>query len=238
MPHVKVDLSQFDELSKVLTKVAPKGVAYAARNALNSAAFEGRKAWTARAASDLTLRNSFTTRSMRVEKATGSKVASMQSHLGSVTDYMGIQEGGGSESGKTGNKPIPTSAAAGQGQKKRPRTKQVQTKNWMQALKVAAKPMGSNRRYRNMLAIAAAAAGNGIAFLELRNNRRGLFRVVGRKRGLKITMLWDLSRPEVHLKGTHTLEHALTDAAPKIQKVTREAVFEQVRRAVMHFRRR
>jgi hypothetical protein len=236
--NVKVDVGDFGDLSKMLGKLAKRGIPYAARNAVNGCAFEARKAWLGRSSSDLVLRNTFTQRSMRIDKATGTKVEGMKAELGSTSPYMGTQEEGGDVGPRSGaHRPIPTTSSAGQGLKRRPRTRPVQGKNLQSALTVGSRPQGSNRRYRNMLAVVAAAAGNGIAYLDL-GKRKGLFRVVGLKRRIKITMLWDLSRPRVHLKGTHTLEKALVDAAPRMRKVTHAAIEDQVKRAVMSKRRR
>lgn len=225
----ELDAKKLRRLENDLTKFAKRALPFAVRNGLNSTAFEARREWAEQLGKKMVLRNTFTTRSLRVEKATGLDLNTMQARVGSVADYMATQEHGGTESkkGKHG-KPIPTSVAAGQGMKTRPRKRAVQRKNWMGAVTLASGIRGSRQR-RNAFAIAQAAKGSGTAFLDL-GRRKGLFRVTGTKKGLKVRMIWDLSRPSVVIKRNPTLQHTLKAIEPRLPELHEKAIIEQLKR--------
>lgn len=224
-----IDLSAVAHLAKELETFAKRAVPHATRNALNSTAFEARKEWVGQMDKQMVLRNTFTTRSVRVEKATGNMVRTMESRVGSVAPYMATQEDGGTEAkhGKHG-KPIPTSSAAGQGQKARPRTKQVQRKNWMSALNPSRPRVSGSRQRRNAVAILMAAKSTRTVFLDL-GKRKGIFRITGTKR-LKLRMMWDLSKPQVVIKRNPTLGPTLDAIQPRLPAIWEDAIRIQMHR--------
>lgn len=124
--------------------------------------------------------------------------------------------------------PIPTSSAAGQSMAARPRTKLVQRKNWLSAISLRNKVGGTTKR-KNKVAILQAAKQRGVAFLVL-GNRKGLFRVTGTKRGLKVRMLWDLSHPSVVTPATHTLARTLKAIQPRLGALHEKAIVDQLKR--------
>lgn len=228
---VQVDTTDFNELAKSLRTFAKKAAPFAVRNALTAQAFHCRKVWTWQIQKSMTLRNTFTTRSLQVVKASGFNISTMQSVVGSELGYMKSQEEGDTESkkGKHGV-PIPTATAAGMGMKARPRKKQVRKGNYMAALKVGSqKRIGNSQKQRNAIAVKTAAKGTGIAYLDL-GKRRGLFRVTGGKRGLKVRMLYDLSRDTIRIKPLHTLQQAVEQTVSVSDRIYSAAVLEQLQR--------
>lgn len=157
--QVTVDFSNVAKAVKALERVSVEAVPHAARDALNTLAFEGRRVWRDEIDRAFVLRNTFTQRSLRVEKATIGRVADMRASLGSTQDYMAQQEQGAIKSakGKHGV-PIPTRAASGEAEGSMPRQKPVRRANRMSAISLR-KRAGRTRAQRNAIAIAQARKG-------------------------------------------------------------------------------
>lgn len=226
---IVVDMQGVERFARKLERFAAKGVPHAARNAMNTAAFEGRRVWNETIQREMVLRNSWTTRSTKVVKASGTKVQTMESVVGTPLAYMETQEEGGTigKHGKYGHA-IPTTSAAGQAMKAPLRTKQLQRKNYLSAIHLAGRVTGP--RYRRNAAAIAIAVRNGskVAFLDT-GRRKGIFRVMGGKR-LSVRMLWDLSHESVRIKKKPTLQHALTRLEPQLPYIYTAAIIEQLKR--------
>jgi hypothetical protein len=232
-----IDLSEFKAFAKDLDLIQKRSIPYAVRDTLNGLAFEVRKLWIAQMGKDMVLRSKWTQGSIRIDKATGATIAGMQATLGSLAPYMHTQEQGGTESaGARKGVPIPTTSAAGQAMKARPRTRQVQRKNWLSAIQLRNRVTGIRQR-RNAVAIAQAAKTGGVAFLDL-GRRKGLFRVTGTPKGrLRIRMVWDLSKRSVKIPRNPTLERTVATLAPRVAGIGQRAITEQMKRAVFGTRR-
>jgi hypothetical protein len=229
-------------LAEDLLALSKKALPHAVRNSLNATAFAARNEWSKSITKSMVLRNKWTVNSLRVEKAQGVSIGGMVSKVGTPLDYMKTQEEGGTKHPKTGKHvPIPTRAAAGMSMKagkgkSAARTKGVQAKNYQTAIRLAGKRVGYGvRQFRNQVAISAAVkAGGGVVYLDL-GRRKGLFSITGTKKGgLRIRMLWDLSRKAVHDKPRPTMKPTLAiieRIAPSIQK---QAILEQMDRYHLH----
>lgn len=218
-------------LKRDFNKFGTQAVPHATREALNAMAFEARRVWVELLPKRMTIRSTFTRRSLQVDKARGTNMTTMAARVGSTAPYMDEQEDGG-DKGKKGKHgvPIPTSSAAGQGMSARPRTRLVQVKNWMSAIHLAPRVSGIRQR-RNAAALAIAQKnGTGVAFLDLGKGRSGIFRVTGRKRGLSVRMIWDLSRKRVTIPKNPTLEPSVAAARMKGADLYVAALNRQVRR--------
>ena len=232
-----IDLSGFKEFQRDLAQLRERSIPHAVRSALNDAAFDARKIWLTEVKEKLTLRNSYTERSMRVEKARGTKLAGMQSVLGSTAEHMAHQEQGQTHttSGKHGVA-VPTSAASGQGLKSK-RTKSIRRANYLSAINLSKRVTGIRQR-RNAAALAMAArSGGGFVYLDL-GRRKGIFRVDGRKRGLRIRMVYDLSRRITKAKPTATLTYTVATMGPRVPMLIQRAVMEQLTRTAFKTKRR
>jgi hypothetical protein len=224
---IKIDLSQFKKLAKDLDTVAKKAIPHATRNALNGAAFETRREWVGKVEKSMVLRNTFTTRSLQVSKATGINMQVMEARVGSTAPYMGDREQGIMEKprGKHGV-PLPTPASAGQGSS--PRTRLVRRPNRLPSIQLTARP-GRNARQRNAIAIRQAAKGTGYAFLELQRHA-GIYKVTGKKR-MRVRLIWDLSVRTIKPKPLPTLQQALDAIKPKLAGICERALVDQLKRA-------
>lgn len=232
MADVKVDLADVERARDDLETFAKRALPYAVRNSLNTSAFEGRKEWTGQIKRSFILRNTFTTRSLRVVKARGTDLNDMASFLGSVAKFMGDQERGGVLRGRFGrSKPVPTAVAAGQAPGARPRTKQVRRPNWLTTIRInrRLRTRAKSRGQLNLIKVRLAAKrGQRFALLDL-GKRKGLVRITGKKR-ITVRMVWDLSRRAVRVPAEPTLQRTLTALEPRLPLIHRDALVDQLRR--------
>lgn len=224
---ITVKLTGVKEMVADLKKLREKAVPYAIKNALNVAAFEARTIWQGEIRKSFVNRNQYTARSIRVEQAS---ITKLQAKVGSVADYMGKQETGGTVKGRGAHKLIPEAAAAGQAPGNR-RTKMVRGRFYIGALQVAHPTAHGGRRQKNAIAIAVARkTGKNVVLLTRPSGGKGLFILGGGKRSLKMRMLWDVSRKSVHVHAEPTLERALTALKPKLEHMMSAALTQQMQR--------
>lgn len=232
-----IDMVKFRVLSRHLEVYASKAIPFAARAALNDIAFEARKEWAERQLPQaFTLRNTWTAKGLRVEKAQGRTIANMQSRVGSLREYMLPREEGATQTkrGKHGVA-IPQSGAAGQGAKTK-RTRLVRRPNYLSALQTVKRVSGSKQR-QNAVAIAMAKKSGGVAFLEV-GRRKGLFRVGGGKQKKpRLKLLYDLSHSTVTTKPIPTLERTIDAIKPRFLSIHMRAIrAELIRNRVLAYR--
>jgi len=222
---IKVDLSDFKRLTRDLEKVSDVAIPYAARNALNTIAFEGRKLWQAQMRDDFVLRNDWTTRRLFVEKAKGTSLAGMKSVLSSPDAFLVKQEIGGQESHS-----VPTGVATGEGRGASPRRKLVRQPNKVSVIALGKRMHKGNRKQRNAVAIRTAAAeGRRFVYLEL-PKRRGLFRISGGARSPQVDMVWDTSKKSHTVHPTPTLRRAVKRLEGKVPAIMTSSLIDQLRR--------
>lgn len=196
---------KLNALRSELETLYKKSVPFAVAKGLNEAAFQGRKEWQKKAGEEFTLRNTWTTRRMFVDKAKASpRLESIEARLGSDQEYMAKQEGGfiKAKKGKHGV-PVPTATAAGQG-KTAKRTKPVRRSNRMGNIRLTDRVSGSRQRKNTVAAITAIKSGTRVGFFDLRS-RQGLFRVKGSVKKWRLEMLHDLTEPAIKTKAHPTL---------------------------------
>jgi hypothetical protein len=222
---ITVDLRSWDKLKKELEREVPKAVKYAVRDALNAAAFETRREWSKEIESRFTTRNKYTGRAaLRVERAIGIDVRSMQSSVGSIADYMAKQEFGGATKG-----PIPGPVAAGQAPGAK-RTKPVRATNRIRTLQ-AARVRGGSRKQRNAAAMAMAKRkGQKHAVLDRPGGGQGLFRITGSKRKLSTRLVWAVGRGSSRVPATPTLQPVLRRLMPTYERLAEQAFLKQLKR--------
>lgn len=221
-----VDTSGIRRLVDDLDVFAKKAVPYAIRNSLNRSAFEARRAWVDEIEKTMTLRNTFTIRSLRVEKVSTMDPRRMVSVVGSTAEYMGRRESGETKRphGKHGV-PVPTLAARG-GSKAR----LIQKPNKMSNIVIARGRPGATKKQRNAIALRRAAAfGTRFVFLET-GRGAGLFRVMGGKRKLEVRAIWDMSHKTVTVHPFPTLETTLRRIGPRVLDIHTNALVEQAQR--------
>jgi hypothetical protein len=235
-PGLHITLRGLDEMQRELEQLAKRGVQYAARETLTSLAFAGRKIWQNEMRSSLTLRNAFTERRALVERATGSRMPEMEAVLGHTEDYVRRLEYGIGERARRGGVPIATETAAGQarGSLRTGRKRAVRKSLLIRVLgKIKRQPRGLSRQARNARAIAQAARGTHLAYLEMQH-KRGIYRVTGGRKKPRISKLYDLTRPSVPLPRIPTLQRTLDETLKRGPTLALAAVQRQLDRARSH----
>lgn len=172
---VEWDLSAFERASRDLEKLSKRALPIASRNALNRSAFAGRKVWQDEVNKTFVTRNTYTARTIAIEKATinAGNPSAMVAVIGSRAEYMGRREAAAVESSRGGRQPIPTRAAAGQGGTGK-RTKLVRGRNKMKSINLwKGRPRYGSKKQRNAINIAHAhrsnSAANKYALLDTRH---------------------------------------------------------------------
>lgn len=213
-----------------LKAFAHKAVPFASRNAVNTTAFEAMRQWRGEIKRSFVLRNQYTERSIRVEKAQGGRGGGrIEAVVGSLAPYMSTQEFGGTVSGKSGKKAIPGPVAAGQppGAK---RTKMVRAGSRMSRLKIQ-RIRTTNKRQYNAVAIAMAKRrGQKVAVLHRPGGGKGVFEIRGSKRKPNPLLLYDVSRGSVRVEATPTLQRTLRRMDARIPRIWFDAVLAELKR--------
>lgn len=233
---VTVDLSQAKNFGVLLKDLPKKALSHAMRDAVNRTAFQARTDYVSQARMSLTMRNTFTERSIQVEFARGNDIGKMQARVGSTVPWMERREDGSTEQskGKHGVV-IPVPAAAGQANGG-VRTKPVRRGNYMGAITLSkAKPRNATggRKQVNAVAmrLAAAKGGNKVAFLDGPQGE-GMFRVTRRGRTkFTVRMLYDMSHRSVTTKPMPMIETVVQMAEKTYPVHCEKALVEQLRRA-------
>lgn len=228
MVEIRVDLRGFEKLSRDLKTFAKRGVPYAIRDALNGSAFAVQKEWKSGVRQSFTLRNRYTEQSIRVDKAKGTNVGSMQSVTGTIADYMDDQEFGASTTG-----PVPGPAAAGNapGSNKRTRlTRSAFRFGGVGVSRPTAKPLGKRRQNAIALAIAVRKGERFALLNRITSKGKGIFEVKGGKRGAKTKLIWSLKKGSMKVKPTPTLTKALAMSTGHMNKAINDAFIGQLKR--------
>ena len=221
---------QTKQFESDLKTFAAKALPFATKATLNKTAFEARREWQKNISDDLVNRNKFTRNSIRVEQTKSLRIRDQAAIVGSIAAYMDTTEFGGTERGGSGAKAIATSYSAGQGEGVRPRTRLPRKPNKMSSIRLKRVRGAQGRKQRNLLAVKQAAeSGNRYAFLDL-GKRKGIFRVMGGKRKLRVRMVWSMSKRSVRIPATPTLGPAVSTVAPRVPEYYRQALEFQLKR--------
>lgn len=209
-----------------LEKVAKRAIPHATRNFLNNAAFEGRKLWQQEMRDRFTLRNNWTVKGVRVQKARGINPKTMEARVLHPDGYLYKQEYGGVERRAA----VPTPTAAGQGRAGK-RTKLVRRPFKVGAIQLADRLKAGSRQQRNAAAVRMAAA-KGRRFVYLEGAKKhGLFLIKGGKRNPRVEMLHDTTSGSHRVPPHPTLGPAISKLQGVAPKLMKAAVVDQLRRA-------
>ena len=232
---ISITFRGLDRFRKAIRTLESRAIPHAIRDTLNGCAFALRTEWQKTVRSDLTNRNKYTERSIRVDRARGINVRAMVSRTGSVAAYMGDLEEGTTARGKGKHKVIPAPAAAGHAPGAGKRTRVVRQALRISGLQVAKQSLGRYGKRRQNAITLAIAQRKGERFVLLNRQKgsgRGLFEVrAGGRKQLGLRMLYDLSRGSVRVPARHTLKHAIAKATPLFEREGYRAFLRQLKRA-------
>jgi len=227
----EIDTTDIQHLENALHILNDRAVPYAVKKTLDGIAWKARKEAQGLIKNDFVNRNQWTVGSIRVKPSTIGRVDDMQSAFGSTQGYMRTQEKGGVKRPLSGNKvSIPTTRAAGQGRAKRPRTRNVLTRNKMKVVWLR-KPAYRSKNNKQEIIVRMRQAlkdGSDKAYLKFNNGTEGIFEVDGvltTSRGWvpggTLDMIQDLSRSVVKIP-KHRWMRPSADAARRDASVMRE----------------
>lgn len=217
-----------EAMERALHTMATRLIPRAARDTVNSLAFEGRAAWQDEMRQSLVLRNQFTERRALVERASTLRISAMTATLGHTEPYMALLEEGKPEPAAKRFRPIPTETAAGQaqgtlraGRMGRVLPKAVITRLGSLTVKGAA---SRSRKANNARAVRGAIrSGRRLALLDL-GRGKGIYRVLGGRKRARVVKLYDLSRRSTPMPRIPTLERALDRVLAKGPTIALAAV--------------
>jgi len=215
-------------LQSDLELFARKAIPYAAREALNSLAFGQQKNWQSELKKSFILRNQFTVRSIRVERARGLDVRTMEARTGTVATYLADQEEGAThvKSGKHGE-PLPAAAPGA----RKSRRRLVSRSRRIGSIKIMPRVRGSrSRQIGAAFAMARKRGGKQFAFLRISRARRGIFEINPNSRQRGVRKVWDLSKPTVRIPPTPTLGRSFKRTVQMSEDVGRKAMLFQLKR--------
>lgn len=191
---INVNLEQARRLERILAGIRTRSVDFALKNTMNDLAFAARRNVIEKIDHDFVNRNTWTKRSIRVERA---RYVGQGAELGSTEDYMAKQEMGG-----RGEKYIATGNASGEGGRVRVRQRAVRANNWINKLGVRTFPEVSGSRQRKRTATLHMARRENQKYVVLENDegQRGLYRVLGTKKRPKTKLIYMLRKSPVQIK--------------------------------------
>ena len=218
------DIKRLERDLKEYNKVAHP---IAVQRTLNDLAFGASKIAKADLDKRMVTRNTWTKRSIRVDKVARTlNIRAMVAVIGSTEDYMERQEFGGMADSKS----ITTPTASNEGLNARPRRKLATRANKMQSIRLKQRGLRGNKRQRNAIAIAQAVkSGDRFVYLELQR-RKGIFRIKG-KRNLQIRMVHDLSFEKTRTPKNPWLKPAYEEAVRMLPAFYADQLRAQARRA-------
>lgn len=230
-----ITLRGLKEMIRDLDAISRRYVPAAARDAVNTLAWGTRTEWQREMGKSLTLRNKFTMRRVLVEPARTFYMKAMFARVGHTEDYMARLEEGEPEHASKRFRPVPTEVAAGQspgslrgGRKRAVRPSAIITRLGSLAVKGG---QHRSRKANNARAIRGAVkSGRRLALLDL-GRGKGIYRVMGRRKKLRIVKLYDVSRRVTPMPRIPTLEPAFEVACTKAIDVMFDALTLQLARA-------
>lgn len=238
---ITVDTEELKQLESDLQTFAERAFPFAARATLNVAAFEARERIQAGMRKKMTMRNTFTMKSVQVDKARTLRVKDQEAVVGTIAPYMDEQEFGGvkTKKGKHGV-PLPTTAATGEGRGARPRKRLPRASNKFAKIrlnKTSKRGFKSRKQEIFVKVLMAARSGHKVVFLDNKGTK-ALYRIKGRGRldkngritGIKMDMIYELGHTSVRIPRTNIFLTATRAVEKSMPGIYRDALIFQLKR--------
>jgi hypothetical protein len=229
---IYVTLTDIPKLERDLKEFRSRAYPFVTKQTLNKTAFVAMKISQSRVRRDMTLRNKWTTKSIRFEKTNTLRVSDQVSRVGSVEAYMEDQEFGGVKRGRGRvGVPIPTGDASGEGNT-RDRQRLPMKKYRVGNIRLARnKIRAKSKSQENVIKVKQAIrTKQRIVYMDL-GARKGLFRIMGTKRSPKVRMIQDLSKKSVIIKPDPWLRPSMIEAGKQMPAIYLKALVFQTKRS-------
>lgn len=219
---ITVDAVELYRLERLLGHLNKKGLPYAMRETLNDAAFKTMNRGRDNLADKMTLRNTWTQRQVRVDRARGTNPDLFRASVGAEPHWLAKQEFGG-----TVRHPIPTSYSSGEGYSSH-RKRLPRKPNKLKNIKLTGpRPKGQTRQQRNA---AAVLSGEKYIWLDL-GDRKGIFRVLSPKsKRPKVRMVWSVDGKRRKVPKREWLKPAFDKTVPEMPNMFGKQLRKQIRR--------
>lgn len=217
-----IQSTEIKNMERQLKTLARQALPYATQKTLNDTAFDAMKTIKANINAKMVTRNTWTERSIRVEKSGRGAISSQKAIVGSTADYMEAQEFGGTKQGHS----IPTSYSAGQSGNSRTRVPRKANRITNISLATRYASRGASNKQRNFLAVRSRES---FIYMDL-GHRRGIFRVTGSKKTPKINMVQDLTRSSTPIPKTPTIGPGFNEALTRLPAYYADALRFQLDR--------
>ena len=237
---ITMDDRQLRRYERDLKAFGARAYPFATKAALNSAAFATQKESREGIKRTMIIKNRWSGQSIQVEQARTLRVRSQKAIVGSIAEYMAMQEFGGVETkdGKEGV-PITTSYASNEGMNTRPRTKTAVFKKRRLNIAIGkGARKGKNPKQKAIIAAHEATRyGQKDVFLRMRR-KKGMYKIVGGSKktkrgmpaGVKFRMMHDLTEQAVTIPRNPWLRPASLTVAPRMPGFYRDALLFQIKR--------
>lgn len=207
-----------------------KAFPFAVRDTLNTAAFRTQTIARATVARKMVLRNKFTQNSIRVDRARGFNVRTMEAVVGSTQSYMEDQEFGVNSvsTGKFGLR-LTTSYASGEGLQAVPRRRLAKRANKFRNIELDhSKKKGVSRKQKNLIAVKqAAASGDKYVFMDL-GRKQGIFKVIGGVRKPIVRMVVDMTEGSTSSAPRPWLRPSFNKMVAAVPNIYKNALVKQL----------
>ena len=228
----KVDTNDIKLLEGDLKRFAHRAYPFATKATVNTAAFTAMSISRGHIDTKMITRNAFTKKSIQVEQTRQLNVSRQEAIVGSIADYMEVQEFGGIKH-KNGSEgvAIATSYASGEGENTQPRRKLPRKPNKLANIRLQRRSKrGASRKQKNMMAIKQAAqSGSKYVFLDL-GRSKGIFKVTGGKRRPKIKMVYSFREQSVVIPKSPWLAPSVKKTEAKIPGIYKKSLEFQLQR--------
>ena len=229
--QINADFKDIKKLENFLEKFNKTGVKFATRNTLNTLAFDAMREAKEVVGDSFINRNTFTVRSIQVNKAGFGNVNSMHSEIGSTQQYMEKQEEGGIVKAKQGSKNLAIATTAAANQTGNRRTRLVTRANKLRNIVLRDKNKLSfiqNKRQRAVGIIANAKKNKLKHFYLDLGNTKGIFSL---KSG-KLKMIYNLKYTQRKIKATHWLSNSSEKVAKNALQIYNKQLEIQIDRII------
>ena len=225
------------QLERDLGRLRDRAFPFATLSTLNQTAFSAQRGYKKEIRKDLVTRNKFTEQSIRVNTAKGLNIRRQMSVVGSTAPYMEDQEFGGVKATRgSQGVPIPSLFASGEGRGSQKAKRLPRKPNKLRNISLKHKRTKSkNRKQANLIKIKTAiATGNRTIFLDFGGRSKGIYRVVGGRKGAtsgaRLEMLWGMERTSVRIPKQPLLRPAYLKASRQMGRVYRSSLRYQIRK--------
>lgn len=239
----KINCDEIDSLQAHLEHLKLKALPYATKQTLNDAAFRARAFAVEIAKKKMIMRNTYSVKSIQVQRASGLDISRQVSETGSVLGYMADQEFGDTRYKKTRQgMGIPTSYSSGQGMHTQPRTRPTTGRNRKKNLRLHNSRSGGKKRaltntQKLVVKIKSAVKNNEREVFLNVPGRKGMYRVEGGGVGKKgkvlnarIKLIWSYQEQSTRTPKNPWLKPASDRTLPLIPEFYKAALYFQIRR--------